>query len=152
MQSKCAPLSRPTYHANINNAHPFFFFIFYQKMSTKKDTAENSLDKEIIEQQEYADSSDQKRFSQKLSLIFASIALGSDGYQANVIGAVESCLSKIYGSKLLGNGLSTRVSNAMLIGDIVGQVGFGVIIDRLGRKFGILLCTAFVCLVTYCQL
>lgn len=27
----------------------------------------------------------------------------------------------------------------MLIGDIVGQVGFGLIIDRLGRKFGIVL-------------
>jgi MFS family permease len=86
--------------------------------------------------------------SQKLSLVFASIALGSDGYQANVIGAVESCLTKIYGSDLLSNGLSTRISNAMLIGDIVGQVGFGVLIDRLGRKFGIIACTAFVCLVS----
>lgn len=89
-----------------------------------------------------------KSFSQKLSLIFASIALGSDGYQANIIGAVESCISKIYGSNVLANGLSTRVSNAMLIGDIVGQVGFGVLIDRLGRKFGIIACTILVCLVS----
>jgi MFS family permease len=88
-----------------------------------------------------------KSFSQKLSLIFASIALGSDGYQANVIGAVKSCLGQIYGSKVLTSNLSTRVSNAMLIGDIVGQLGFGVIIDRLGRKFGIVACTFFVCLV-----
>ena len=91
-----------------------------------------------------------KTVSQKLSLIFASIALGSDGYQANIIGAVESCLTQIYGSKVLSNGLSTRVSNAMLIGDIVGQLGFGVIIDRMGRKFGIIACTMFVCLVSLC--
>lgn len=88
-----------------------------------------------------------KSISQKLSLIFASIALGSDGYQANIIGAVERCLEKIYGASVLSNGLSTRVSNAMLIGDIVGQVGFGFIIDRMGRKFGIIACTMFVCLV-----
>lgn len=87
-------------------------------------------------------------FSQKLSLIFSSIALGSDGYQANIIGAVESCLSKIYGPQVLANGLSTRVSNAMLIGDIFGQIGFGFIIDRLGRKIGIVACTLFVCLVS----
>jgi hypothetical protein len=105
-----------------------------------KDTVQHDLDKKIVEevQQEYAISEDEsavaKSFSQKLSLIFASIALGSDGYQANIIGAVESCLTSIYGSKLLSNGLSTRVSNAMLIGDIVGQVGFGVVIDRLSRK------------------
>ncbi|KAG2232173.1 hypothetical protein INT48_006047 [Thamnidium elegans] len=87
-----------------------------------------------------------KSMSQKLSLIFASIALGSDGYQANIIGAVERCLEKIYGASVLSNGLSTRVSNAMLVGDIVGQVGFGFIIDRMGRKFGIISCTMFVCL------
>lgn len=123
-------------------------------MSIHKEVYEidKKITDEVVQQHEYTvseSSSDaqKKSFSQKLSLIFASIALGSDGYQANIIGAVESCLSSIYGSKVLGNGLSTRVSNAMLIGDIVGQVGFGVIIDRLGRKFGILLCTAFVCLV-----
>jgi hypothetical protein len=89
-----------------------------------------------------------KSVSQKLSLIFASIALGSDGYQANIIGAVESCLTRIYGEKVLANGLSTRVSNALLIGDIVGQLGFGIVIDRMGRKFGIIACTMFVCLVS----
>ncbi|CAO0790245.1 unnamed protein product [Mucor circinelloides] len=108
-----------------------------------------------IVQTEFIDSTDpsfdsdlerKKSFSQKLSLIFASIALGSDGYQANIIGAVEACLQKIYGSSVFANGLSTRVSNAMLIGDIVGQLGFGVLIDRLGRKFGIISCTLFVCL------
>lgn len=95
-----------------------------------------------------SDKQQAKSFSQKLSLIFASIALGSDGYQANIIGAVKSCIGQIYGSKVLTSNLSTRVSNAMLIGDIVGQLGFGVIIDRLGRKFGIVACTFFVCLVS----
>jgi MFS family permease len=121
----------------------------------KETTPSYDVDIKEIQQTEYTtahslDGSEdlkKKSFSQKLSLIFASIALGSDGYQANIIGAVESCLAQIYGSKVLANGLSTRVSNAMLIGDIVGQVGFGVVIDRLGRKFGIIACTMFVCLV-----
>ncbi|KAI9021720.1 MFS phospholipid transporter-like protein [Phycomyces nitens] len=86
-----------------------------------------------------------KSRSQKLSLLFSSIALGSDGYQTNIIGSVEVCLTRIYGSQF-NSSISTRVSNAMLIGDIFGQVCFGIIIDRLGRKFGIVLCTAIVCL------
>lgn len=65
------------------------------------------------------------------------------------IGAVESCLERIYGSSVFNDTLSTRVSNAMLIGDIVGQVGFGLMIDRMGRKVGIILCTLVVCLVSY---
>jgi MFS family permease len=113
-----------------------------------KKTVSQELDKESIEEHQVDTPSNHKSrdLSQKLSLIFASIALGSDGYQANIIGAVESCLSKIYGSSVLTSALSTRVSNAMLIGDIVGQIGFGVIIDRMGRKFGIIACTFFVCL------
>ncbi|KAI7884928.1 putative metabolite transport protein [Lichtheimia hyalospora FSU 10163] len=91
-------------------------------------------------------SPDSKSTSQKLSLIFAGIALGSDGYQTMIIGAVESCLERIYGSSVFNDTLSTRVSNAMLIGDIVGQVGFGLMIDRMGRKVGIVLCTLVVCL------
>lgn len=63
-------------------------------------------------------------------------------------GAVESCLERIYGSSVFNDTLSTRVSNAMLIGDIVGQVGFGLMIDRMGRKVGIVLCTLVVCLVS----
>lgn len=109
------------------------------------DIATETKEKIVIEEQRsVVDSSSSnedvqaKTFSQKLSLVFASIALGSDGYLANVISAVNSCLEKIYGDSY-DSTMSTRVSNAMLIGDIVGQVGFGLIIDRLGRKFGIVL-------------
>ncbi|KAI8096149.1 major facilitator superfamily domain-containing protein [Halteromyces radiatus] len=87
-----------------------------------------------------------KSISDRLSLYFASIALLSDGYQALIVSSVESCLSRIYGSSVLDSTLTARVSNALLIGDIVGMLGFGLIIDRLGRKFGIVLCTFFVCL------
>ncbi|ORX47446.1 MFS general substrate transporter [Hesseltinella vesiculosa] len=88
-----------------------------------------------------------KTLSDRLSLIFASIALLSDGYQANIIGAVKLCLEEIYGSSVLKtNQMGTRISNALLIGNIVGMIAFGLIIDRLGRKFGIVLCTLIVCL------
>ncbi|CAO3628773.1 unnamed protein product [Cunninghamella blakesleeana] len=87
-----------------------------------------------------------KSLSDKISLIFASMALLSDGYQALIISSVESCLTAIYGKDVLTSTLATRVSNALLIGDIVGMIGFGLIVDRLGRKFGIILCTCFVCL------
>ncbi|CAM0143251.1 hypothetical protein VKS41_008721 [Umbelopsis sp. WA50703] len=86
-----------------------------------------------------------EKTSQITSLVFAGIALGSDGYQANAIGAVSTFLGQIYGD-VYDSYASTRVSNALLIGDIIGQIGFGILIDRVGRKFGIIACTAFVCL------
>ncbi|KAI9303786.1 major facilitator superfamily domain-containing protein [Cunninghamella echinulata] len=87
-----------------------------------------------------------KSLSDKISLMFSSMALLSDGYQALIVSSVESCLAIIYGDQVLTSTLATRVSNALLIGDIIGMLGFGLIIDRLGRKFGIILCTCLVCL------
>lgn len=87
-----------------------------------------------------------EKSSQITSLIFAGIAYGSDGYQANAIGAVSGWLGEIYGD-VYDSYASTRVSNALLIGDIIGQIGFGILIDRVGRKFGIVACTSLVCLV-----
>lgn len=37
--------------------------------------------------------------------------------------------------------LKTRISNSFFIGEIVGMLLFGVMIDRIGRKFGVLLTT-----------
>ena len=54
---------------------------------------------------------------------------------AAVIGNVELLLAIIYPDALT-NSIYTRLSNAFLIGMIVGMLLFGVIVDQLGRKTG----------------
>ncbi|CAO3597852.1 unnamed protein product [Absidia cylindrospora] len=112
-------------------------------MSDTKDTVVVSQHETALDEPSY---NAKKSLSDKLSLYFSSIALLSDGYQALIISAVERCMSQIYGESVLTSSLTTRISNALLIGDIVGMLVFGLVIDRLGRKFGIVLSTFFVCL------
>ncbi|KAH0279463.1 major facilitator superfamily transporter, partial [Aureobasidium melanogenum] len=90
-----------------------------------------------------------KTFYSKVSVvmmvIFSGLAIGSDGYNAAVIGNVELLLAILYPESLT-NSIYTRLSNAFLIGMIVGMLMFGVIADQLGRKTGAVATTALLVL------
>ncbi|ORY70988.1 metabolite transport protein [Pseudomassariella vexata] len=70
-----------------------------------------------------------------LMILFSGLAIGSDGYNAAVIGNVELLLAVLYPESLT-SAIYTRLSNAFLIGMIVGMLLFGVVVDQLGRKTG----------------
>ncbi|KAH7175640.1 major facilitator superfamily domain-containing protein [Dactylonectria macrodidyma] len=70
-----------------------------------------------------------------LMILFSGLAIGSDGYNAAVIGNVELLLAIIYPDALTSS-IYTRLSNAFLIGMIIGMLFFGFIVDQLGRKTG----------------
>ncbi|KAJ4861865.1 sugar transporter domain-containing protein [Trichoderma breve] len=70
-----------------------------------------------------------------LMVLFSGLAIGSDGYNAAVIGNVELLLGAIYPDDLT-NSIYSRLSNAFLIGMIIGMLFFGVVVDQLGRKTG----------------
>ncbi|KAH7303873.1 major facilitator superfamily domain-containing protein [Stachybotrys elegans] len=70
-----------------------------------------------------------------LMILFSGLAIGSDGYNAAVIGNIQILMRYIYPDALTGT-ISSRLSNAFLIGMIIGMLGFGVIVDQLGRKTG----------------
>ncbi|KAH7157629.1 major facilitator superfamily domain-containing protein [Dactylonectria estremocensis] len=70
-----------------------------------------------------------------LMILFSGLAIGSDGYNAAVIGNVELLLAIIYPDALTSS-IYQRLSNAFLIGMIIGMLFFGVIVDQLGRKTG----------------
>ncbi|KAL1305265.1 hypothetical protein AAFC00_002176 [Neodothiora populina] len=70
-----------------------------------------------------------------MMLVFSGLAIGSDGYNASVIGNLELLLAISYPEALTSN-IQTRLSNAFMVGMIVGMLGFGVIADQLGRKTG----------------
>ena len=88
------------------------------------------------------------RVSAIFTVIFSGIALFSDGYNAAVVGYLNLLFAEIYAPDVFNSTVKTRLSNAFLIGEIVGMLGFGAIIDQIGRKTGVVLTTAFLILGT----
>ncbi|CAG8908503.1 unnamed protein product [Penicillium egyptiacum] len=79
-----------------------------------------------------------------LFTIFASgFALISDGYQNNLMTMTNVLLKKEY-PKEYTSAVSTRVSNALLVGEVIGQVVIGLTCDYLGRKTAIVFTTLMI--------
>ncbi|KAJ5989277.1 Glycerophosphoinositol permease 1 [Penicillium waksmanii] len=79
-----------------------------------------------------------------LFTIFASgFALISDGYQNNLMTMANVLLKKEYPKEYTST-VSTRVSNALLVGEIIGQIVIGITCDYLGRKTAIVFTTAMI--------
>ncbi|KAG9070041.1 Plasma membrane permease, mediates uptake of glycerophosphoinositol and glycerophosphocholine [Linnemannia hyalina] len=83
------------------------------------------------------------RLSPVFTIIFSGFALMSDGYQVGVLSLINVCFAKIYGDAYTSE-MSTRLGNALFVGIVLGQVGFGFFCDRMGRKVGLLVTTFLV--------
>ncbi|KAF8586992.1 inorganic phosphate transporter [Ramaria rubella] len=86
------------------------------------------------------------KLSAVFTVIFSGIALCSDGYQAGVIGNLNLLFAEIFPKHVFTATIKTRLSNSFFIGEIVGQLFFGLFIDRIGRKTGVLMTTGFLIL------
>lgn len=75
------------------------------------------------------------------NVICAGVALMSDGYQNNLMTANNLVFAAKY-PDVYDSTLSTRVSNALLIGEILGMIVIGLSCDLLGRKAAIALTTS----------
>lgn len=75
-----------------------------------------------------------------MMILCAGFALISDGYQNNVMSMLNKVFAIKY-PKVYDSGLSTQVSNASLVGTILGQVCFGLTVDYIGRKWSIVTAT-----------
>lgn len=83
---------------------------------------------------------DYSRLSVVLMVVFSGLAIGSDGFNASIIGNIELIMGKIYPESLTTD-VAARLSNAFMVGMIIGMLGFGYISDKLGRKTGAVLTT-----------
>jgi MFS family permease len=83
-----------------------------------------------------------------VSLIFAcGTALFSDGYANGIIGSVNTVLTRIYGSAVIGqHNYSRIVSSLLFAGTVVGMLLFGYLSDKIGRKFGMMTASGIVAL------
>ncbi|KAI0788597.1 MFS Git1p-like glycerophosphoinositol permease [Abortiporus biennis] len=91
----------------------------------------------------------QKPLSRKASLsayfTIAAAAFGliSDGYQNNLMTMSNVVFKKLYPKEYTSD-VSTRVSNSLLVGAIIGQIVVGLICDRVGRKVALVGTTLFI--------
>lgn len=73
----------------------------------------------------------------------AGAALISDGYQNNLMTMSNVLFKKEYPAQYT-SAVSTRVSNSLLVGAILGQVTVGLTCDYLGRKTAIVVTTLLI--------
>ncbi|EMT69761.1 major facilitator superfamily domain-containing protein [Fusarium oxysporum II5] len=104
--------------------------------SFKNDTVVNSTDVEITTK---------SRMSTITTVLTSGLALFSDGYNAQIIGYMNPVFAKLYPDSF-SSSIKTRLSNAFLIGEVLGMLFFGYAIDRLGRRTGIVFATVFLVL------
>ncbi|OJJ33586.1 hypothetical protein ASPWEDRAFT_53485 [Aspergillus wentii DTO 134E9] len=74
-------------------------------------------------------------------VVFSGLAIGSDGFNASIIGNLELIMAVIY-PQALTTEVASRLSNAFMVGMIIGMLSFGYISDKVGRKAGAVLTTS----------
>ncbi|KAI1434102.1 putative metabolite transport protein [Xylaria sp. CBS 124048] len=87
-------------------------------------------------------SAKKQSLSDLFTIFCAGFALISDGYQNNLMSATNVVLTRVY--KEYTSYYSTQVSNALLVGEILGQITIGLVCDYLGRKWAILITTSMI--------
>ncbi|KAK1023375.1 hypothetical protein LTR33_018070 [Friedmanniomyces endolithicus] len=85
------------------------------------------------------------KISSTLTVLVSGLALFSDGYNAQIIGYMEPLFSKLY-KEGMSSTIKTRLSNSYLIDEIFGMLFFGFLIDKIGRRTGIVFATLFLVL------
>ncbi|CDK24075.1 unnamed protein product [Kuraishia capsulata CBS 1993] len=79
-----------------------------------------------------------------MAIVTAGCAFMSDGYQQGIMTPLNMTLAKSYSG--YDSSWKTMVSNSNLVANILGQIGFGFIVDRIGRKQGFAMTTVFIIL------
>ncbi|SCZ96800.1 BZ3500_MvSof-1268-A1-R1_Chr4-1g06733 [Microbotryum saponariae] len=92
-----------------------------------------------------------KRGLGKISVVFAcGTALFSDGYQNGIVGSVNTILRRLYPKQFPGN-YSTLFSAMGFAGTVLGMLSFGFLVDRTGRKGGMMLAAVIVAVAACLQ-
>ncbi|KAJ5754233.1 Major facilitator superfamily domain general substrate transporter [Penicillium manginii] len=87
----------------------------------------------------------QRKSSGIFNVFIAGLALASDGYNAHSIGYMMPLFTNLY-KYGMSSTIKARLTNSYLIGEIFGMIFFGILIDRVGRRTGILATTLFLVL------
>ncbi|KAH9061011.1 MFS general substrate transporter [Lactarius vividus] len=86
-----------------------------------------------------------EKISAYFTIAAAACGLISDGYQNNLMTMTNVVFKRLYPKDYTPE-VSTRVSNALLVGAIIGQLFVGLICDRIGRKVALIFTTLLIVL------
>ncbi|PWN45212.1 MFS general substrate transporter [Ceraceosorus guamensis] len=115
----------------------------------KSAALDTSADKQDVEElAKPVDLKEQRKAknSDFFTVLASGAALISDGYSNNVTTMLNPLFTHRYGSRVFDSATSTRISNSLLVGAIIGQVVVGIICDRIGRKSAIVIATSLIVL------
>ncbi|OAA66502.1 Major facilitator superfamily domain, general substrate transporter [Niveomyces insectorum RCEF 264] len=87
--------------------------------------------------------SKRQSLSDLFTILCAGAALISDGYQNNLMTMSNVLFKKEYPDVYVSS-VSTQVSNALLVGEILGQIVVGLTCDYMGRKTAIIVTTLMI--------
>jgi hypothetical protein len=79
-----------------------------------------------------------------ITIIGSALANFSDGYQQNLASSTNVIFNHLLGKEVYTSSRQTRISNALLIGSVIGILIFGYTSDRFSRKGGMLVTSALV--------
>jgi MFS family permease len=79
-----------------------------------------------------------------ITIIGSALANLSDGYQQNLASSTNVIFNHLLGKEVYTSSRQTRISNALLVGAVIGILIFGYTSDRFSRKGGMLVTSALV--------
>jgi drug/metabolite transporter (DMT)-like permease len=79
-----------------------------------------------------------------ITIIGSALANLSDGYQQNLASSTNVIFNHLLGREVYTSSRQTRISNALLVGAVIGILIFGYTSDRFSRKGGMLVTSALV--------
>ncbi|KAI9445252.1 major facilitator superfamily domain-containing protein [Lactarius indigo] len=86
-----------------------------------------------------------EKISAYFTIAAAALGLLSDGYQSYLMTAANVIFERLYPNDYTP-AVATRVSNAMLVGALIGQLFIGLVCDRIGRKVALVFTTLLIVL------
>ncbi|KAF9015243.1 MFS Git1p-like glycerophosphoinositol permease [Cyathus striatus] len=109
----------------------------------KDKTLNTWASEEVTYELETTEATKKEHLSGFFTILAAAFGLISDGYQNNLMTMANVVFRTLYPKEYTSD-VSTRVSNSLLVGAIIGQVFVGIACDRLGRKVALVSTTALI--------
>ncbi|KAF2123969.1 glycerophosphodiester transporter [Dothidotthia symphoricarpi CBS 119687] len=118
-------------------------------MAAAKETSPNLRDPasdKDIERRGSVARTDKGRWEKLWPVMACGAGLFSDGYLNNIIGPVNTMLSKIYPKEYTGSSIQANISSITFAGTVVGMLFFGYTSDHFSRKWSLVVSTIIILL------
>lgn len=110
----------------------------------KSTTLQHASEASSLNQESEKDDHNSRKLGSIITIIGSALANLSDGYQQSLASPTNIIFQHLLGTKVYTSDIQTRISNALLVGSVIGILVFGYISDRFNRKGGMLITSGLV--------